>query len=286
MEEKHDVENQRVDEKLLEVTGVDWSLFPEIFHYRYCEAARTYPHLVPNMPEEELLEKIKRPTALQNQLRLRLWYEYDNMRAIRATGSERGAEKARGYILSIDRICAGLCTNQFFYHRMKKEPEFTIFLFTRPLSYDCHIEEMLNFGSRYVRKIMNMDDTEPVLNRMGQIVYDKDGKEVRRVNTKIMNMKISLYLAAEMRKFGGIPQITKNLNLTQTVVEKETAQVAEQCGEELMLRELVHLKTMEKAKASKVGKNADTFAMGVLPKGEGKVVDAEVVDDKEDDDKY
>lgn len=116
-------------------------------------------------------------SATENQLRIRFWQEYEIAVA---------EEKPQ---MDISRIVAGVCSVSMFYSYTTR-PETIAWLLCVPLSYEAHLDELLNYGAAKMREIMSRDSSNDL---------------------KLSKLQFDIYLAAENRRLGALTQ--KNLHL-------------------------------------------------------------------------
>lgn len=153
------------------------NLLPQALGRRFEDARFQSPELF-DLAEDELEKQMnRRPTATENQLRLRLWYEMETARANNLTE------------ISVARVCAGVCSVSAFYKYAEKA-ESIAWLSCMPMSYETSLEELLNHGAAWARKVLAMNPEEP------------SGK----LNTKLMKLQFDIYMDAQMRMMGGYTQ--------------------------------------------------------------------------------
>ena len=137
------------------------------------------------MGEPELLHALKsencQPNLTENKIRLKFWEEYDFCQA------------QHQQAIRIARVVAGVVTMPVFFN-MLKHPEKVAWLLCIPSAYDTHLQELMNFGARRMREIMEL----PL-----EIV---DPKGRKRINVKLAELQAKIYFAAEVRKYGAITQ--------------------------------------------------------------------------------
>lgn len=157
------------------------NLLPPALGRRLEDARSRRPELF-GMDEDTLRKHFKELvgksiTATENQLRLKFWCEYELCQA------------QENPVMEISRVVAGLCSIAMFYAYVMR-PEALAWILTPPLSYDAHLDELLNFGAARMREIMAADSTGDI---------------------KLQKLQFDIYLAAENRRMGPLTQ--KSLHL-------------------------------------------------------------------------
>lgn len=141
--------------------------------------------------DEKTLYKLLRsqeetPTPTDHRLRLKFWFEYDQVR-------ERG-----GQVMRMPHVIAGITTPQYFSEVFIKRPEKLAWLLCPPASYLVKTEEGLSFGIDQLRDILEQDHILP------------NG----RVDTKLGELKAKITMMLDARVKGAVVQRSLNLNVT------------------------------------------------------------------------
>ncbi len=182
------------------------------------------------LPEAELYDKLymenKEPNGVDNALRMRFWFEYD----------EAQNEKRK---LKIKNIWTGVCEDMAFYGALKK-PHKVAWLITRPLDYEIATAELHQFTLAQLRKIVS---TPLVVN----------GK----YNASAAKDKIEIFKLLDQRVKGAVVQ--KTLNVHSSLVGKANALSEEARREDVERR----IKELERATDKQQGKIIDTRVITV-----------------------
>lgn len=164
------------------------NLVPRALQDAFLTAHRAKPHLF-GEDEEDLYKLLKAdgklPTVTDNRLRVKFWHEYD-------------AAQESGRKMNIGAVVSRVCSLEYLYSRYLQMPEKVAWLLTMPVAYENMMEEMLQFSTNQMRRILQMDDM------LG-------GKP----NVKLLELKAKIHFAVEMRQKGAVVQ--KNLNLNASV---------------------------------------------------------------------
>ncbi len=143
-----------------------------------------------NTPEDALRVKFKarmnrEPSMTENQIRLRLWVEFD---------TARNEALPR---LSMNRITQGVCSNAAF-HKIIEDPAVVAWMLCPPVHYETQLDEILAYGANRMQEILKMDATD---------------KATGKINTKLLQLQIHIYERAEDRRMGAIMTGSKNLHI-------------------------------------------------------------------------
>lgn len=115
------------------------------------EAILKLPEKYQNKSEREFYLE-HRPGAMENRLRLSFWREYE-------------AAQETVMPMNIVKIYAGLCTKEYFYQKVLKNPVILGWMLIPPTDYAVLIEESLGFGVQRLREIMEL----PLTNSKGEV---------------------------------------------------------------------------------------------------------------------
>ena len=197
----------------------------------FLNAKMQSPHLF-EKDEDDLRRTLKDitgrfPTTIENQVRLKFWLEYDN-----AT-FDGGARK-----LDITCICRGVCTTDTFFAYLHHVTT-VAWIACMPMGYESHLMEILNYGAYRTREIM------------GVSAYNK---ETGKIDTKLAELQWKMYMASEMRIYGSIPQITKNVNLNFDH-NKDARKGIEAEGTRLLEEKIVELEKLELKKVKQIARD-------------------------------
>jgi hypothetical protein len=134
------------------------------------------------MSEAEL-GKIFRVTPMDYALKKQLWNRFYEV------------EKSGSMRLKMVDIYGGICSNQYFYNELTKNPARVAWLIVPPIDTDSLIEEAFRFSFEKVRDgILNMPITEksaPIILKAFQYFADRHlGPMVQRLETKNMNIEV------------------------------------------------------------------------------------------------
>lgn len=134
------------------------------------------------MSEAELVKRFN-PTPLDYALKKQLWTKFYE------------AEKSGDMRLKMVDIYGGVCSNQYFYNELTKNPARVAWLVIPPLDTGALIEEAFRFSFQKVRDgILNMPVTEksaPIILKAFQIFADRHlGPVVQRIESKNLNVEV------------------------------------------------------------------------------------------------
>lgn len=132
--------------------------------------------------DEAALARAFKPTPLDYALKKQLWSKFYE------------AEKLGTRLKMVD-IFDGLCTNQYFYNELIKNPIRVSWLVTPPMNTEALVEEAFRFSFQRVRDdILTMAVTEksaPILLKAFQIFADRHlGPVVQRIESKNLNVDV------------------------------------------------------------------------------------------------
>lgn len=193
------------------------NLVPGAVQAAFLKAHEAKPHLF-GLDEDELYAQLKAtgklPTITDNRLRIKFWAEYDNAQA---TGKK----------LHIAAVVSRICALDYFYNRYMQMPEKVAWLLTMPVAYENCMEEMLEFSTQQMRRILAIDDCV-------------GGKP----NVKLMELKAKIHFAVEMRQKGAVVQ--KTLSLTGHVSGKQAENLAKDDSMEVIEHRLKELESRDR----------------------------------------
>jgi hypothetical protein len=156
------------------------------------------PEDLRNKSEGDLREMYKnsskqRLTAVDNQIRLSFWLEYDRV------------QREMLPKMMIGHIVRGIMAYDYFIEYYLKNQFRVAFLTLPPQSYTTRLNEMLDTGLDQIRATLDVP----------HIVTDSRGRET--VNTKLLELKFKIMTYVDMRQNGAIAQRVqieqKNLNV-------------------------------------------------------------------------
>ena len=160
------------------------------------------------IPEEFLnqdaveLEKVLKPNATDNRLRLNFWSEYD-------------AAHSTGRFMKMMNIYRGVITKAAFYRLVLQDPKRLAWLLCPPIEYKNSLNEILTTGLNRLREIISA----PVLDQNGNLM------------PKQADVVLKAYLAVESRVKGAVVQKVEskveqksvNVNFNENTHEKKAA---------------------------------------------------------------
>lgn len=151
-------------------------------------------------------------SATENQLRIRFWQEYEHCIA---------EDKSQ---MEISRVVSGVCTVAMFYQYVYK-PETTAWLMCVPLSYEAHLDDLLNYGAAKMREIMARDSSSDI---------------------KLSKLQFEIYLAAENRRLGPLTQKSLHLHAPVPGGPQRVQSAIESVGDSIQEKRIEELKNAQK----------------------------------------
>ncbi len=142
-------------------------------------------HLFRTLREKELS-----PSATDNRLRLKFWFEYDYCQAYFSKE------------IDIARVAAGVCSYEYLTMKYLKEPYKVAWMLCPPVGYAAKVHEALEFGIEQLRDIL-------------EAPHKVGGK----IDTKLGELKLKIVMNMELRERGSVPQkiISAHLSGKQAV---------------------------------------------------------------------
>lgn len=169
------------------------NLVPERVRERLQEALFEEEALF-GMSEHELFKELKNrstvgvsyaPNPTDNRLRLKFWMEYDYAQAYQLSR------------IDINRVVAGICTQEYFYKKYLQSPTKLAWFLCPPVSYEVKAKEALEYSLEQMRDILSIP----------HVVGDK-------VDTKLGELKAKIHAMLDIRVKGAPIQKTITANLT------------------------------------------------------------------------
>lgn len=162
-------------------------LVPQTIARKFEDARFEKPEYFEEPDEQTLLALLNanngRINATDNRLRLKLWLEYDYTHQFHV-----------GHI-DIKRVCAGICSPEFFQNKYLSCPEKAAWLLCPPAGYMAKINEALEFGVQQLRDVLGF--------------AHQNGT---KLDPKVAEIKLKIVMFLDARKNGGILQKTMNLH--------------------------------------------------------------------------
>lgn len=159
------------------------------------------------LSERDLRRKIN-PCPEVARLRLNFWDEYE--RAV--------SQKRKMDLLSLTK---GVCSNDYFYTKILKNPDWVAFMTIPPADYQLALREMLELGWDRIREVLLLPITEKI--QLKTSVKGADGKQetvyeiIERTNTKLIGEIRQMVGMIDLRVKGAILQKVqveqRNLNV-------------------------------------------------------------------------
>ena len=198
-------------------------LVPPTIFAHFAEMREKRPELF-EMDENELeallKEEGRRPSATDNQLRMRFWLEYD-------------AASARNRQMEFWRVYSGVCPVEHLHKNVFKRPHTMAWILCPPVSYMSKLEEVLNFGVNELRDIMAHAHVDPI-----------SGK----INTRLAEIKLKALMFLDIRVKGAITQkieqTNKSISLTMQANEEQAKALIAALSPEQMQEEIRRLQKM------------------------------------------
>lgn len=153
-------------------------------------------------------------TATENQLRIRFWQEYEMCVA---------EEKPQ---MDISRVVSGVCSVSMFYSYVTR-PETIAWLLCVPLSYEAHLDDLLNYGAAKMREIMARDSSDDI---------------------KLSKLQFDIYLAAENRRLGALTQKSLHLHAPVPGGPQRVQSGVESIGDSIQDKRIEELRNAQKRK--------------------------------------
>lgn len=148
--------------------------------------------------EEDLLTLLDEPDATTSQLRQMFWLEYD-----------RAA--SNGTLMSLTQVYTGVCSRKTFAE-VCNTPKKLAWILNPPKDYLAEIDELHYSSLKQMREILKLKN----INREGY------------VDNKLIETKVKIFLALDMRKKGGY--IQRSMQLNQNINKNETTLTIESNG--------------------------------------------------------
>lgn len=166
-------ENQSLRDRLLSCFKEDSTL---------ARAVEDIPQEMHLLSEAELADKF-RVTPMDYALKKQLWNKFYE------------TERSGDMRLKMVDIYGGVCSNQYFYNELTKNPARVAWLITPPIDTTAMIEEAFRYSFQKVRDgILNMPITEksaPVILKAFQIFADRHlGPVIQRIESKNLNVEV------------------------------------------------------------------------------------------------
>lgn len=171
--------------------------------------------------EEGYIRKKVRPNVTDNQLRTSFWLEYNNVQ--------------HNFLprMIIGNILRGICSDTFFYNQYISNQERLAFLVTPPVFYMARLEHLMKLATERMEEIL---EASPM---------DKEGK----IDTKVSNLQMKIYMMLDMRARGSYTQRLevngRSVNLDVKASTKEIVQLTENMNMEEIEKRLEKLKRLE-----------------------------------------
>lgn len=207
------------------------NMLPDEVRAKLLKAQKENPDLF-TMDEQELSKALRSlnqtPTATDNRLRLKFWYEFDRAK-------ENGSNK-----IVIANVIAGVCSKELFYKHYLARAGKCSWLVCPPSNYKTKIVEALEFGIDQLRDILETPHYE----------LNKDGSR-GPLNTKVASLKVAIFKMLDDRKNGVAKQVIEGKvgvlhAAIPTVDRKLIAEMAQNKSEDELMLRLENLKRKER----------------------------------------
>lgn len=206
------------------------NMVPEEIAKRLKEVHEASPEYF-DKDEQELYSFLRHnkatPTATDNRLRLKFWYEYDR------------AKEAQSK-LNVTNVISNVCSRELFYAHYLKRPTKVAWLLCPPTNYSHKISEALEFGLEQMRDIL----ASP------HVITDKDGNQIG-IDHKLASLKLQVFKVLDDRKNGmAVQKVEKKSAHIHAVIppndRKLIGQMAQEHTEEDLLKKLEEAKRKER----------------------------------------
>lgn len=207
------------------------NMVPDEIKARLLDARVQDPELF-EKDEQELFSFLRHrkatPTATDNRLRLKFWFEYDR------------AKESQGKLV-VTNVISNVCSRELFYAHYLKRATKVAWLLCPPADYSHKISEALEFGLEQMRDILAQSHT----------ITDKDGNLIG-IDHKLASLKLQVFKVLDDRKNGMATQkIEKKSAHIHAVISpqdrKAIGHMAQENSEEDLMRRLEEAKRKERA---------------------------------------
>jgi len=129
----------------------------------FAEFIRLIPNELFLLSEKEYIDKYQ-PDEIEFRLKLKFWDEWQQSLLQKGT-------------MRLHAIYYGVCTKEFFYHRIVKNPTKLAWIIIPPVDYEVNLRELLHRGLSRLTEIINLPIyTETPIMYKGVRVKDEHGK--------------------------------------------------------------------------------------------------------------
>lgn len=198
------------------------NMLPPVFARWIEEHLHTSPELFDKDEQtlyKYLLKEIgKQPTATDNRLRLKFWFEFDR-------AMSQGLDK-----MLVVNIIAGVCSKELFYDKYLKSPSKVAWLLCPPTGYIIKAEEALEFGLEQLRDIL-----------------DQPHVVAGKFDARLADLKIKIVAMLDTRVKGAPVQRSVNVNLGSSSAAAKQIVAGTQTNMDALKAELALLRQREMA---------------------------------------
>lgn len=148
------------------------------------------------------------------QLRISFWLEYNKCLEKRVK-------------MSIQSICRGICSRQYFYTKVLRDPKAMLFVLFQPQDYVAYMTECLDLAARDMRDILSRPHEVDDIDKYGH----KTGR--KKLDYKLIEKKIKIWEKVENRVKGLAPQTLQIQQTSQNFNYNKSASSEARTVEEL-----------------------------------------------------